>query len=83
MEFGSLADGVWRLAIPALAYTSTLGNPLLPRLYGDINNDNTVEGGTDFSEFGARFGLSLSTQAQSYDSGTPFGAFLFLPSSSE
>src|SRR5439155_16859470 len=51
VESGSLADGRWRLAIPSAGnYQSALNDPTLRRLYGDSNNDGTVDG-TDFGFF--------------------------------
>jgi len=59
VNFGSLADGLWQLSIPQADYQSPTGDTTLRRLFGDIHNDGTIEGGVDFSEFGARFGLSI------------------------
>ena len=55
---GSLADGRWQLAIPPAGFTSTADDPTLRRLFGDSNNDGTVDG-TDFGDFGNSFGLTL------------------------
>ena len=59
VEYGSLADGRWQMTIPSLGYTSTLNDPTLRRLFGDFNNDGTVDG-TDFSQFGATFGQTVA-----------------------
>ncbi len=58
VEFASLADGRWQLAIPSLNYTSPLNDPNLRRLFGDINGDGTIDGPNDFSAFGAAFGIT-------------------------
>jgi photosystem II stability/assembly factor-like uncharacterized protein len=59
VENGSLADGRWQMAIPSLGYTSTLNDPSLRRLFGDFNNDGTVDG-TDFAAFGTAFGQTAA-----------------------
>ncbi len=61
VEFGSLADGYWQLAIPSMNYHSTLGSTQLRRLFGDIDNNGTVDGSTDFAAFGSVFGATVST----------------------
>jgi ELWxxDGT repeat protein len=58
IEHGSLADGRWQLAIPSLNYTSPLHGLDLRRLYGEINNDLTVDG-ADLTVFGNNFGTSF------------------------
>jgi len=66
VEFGSLSDGRWRLEIPSAAgYMSNPAavNEQIPRLFGDINNDGTVDGGLDFGQFGTTFGLSAGVPA--------------------
>lgn len=60
VENGSLSDGYWQLAIPSLGYSSALGDFELRRLFGDNNNDGTVDS-IDFSGFGSTFGLSSGT----------------------
>ena len=55
IESGSLTDGRWQLTIPGVNYASTLNDPSLRRLFGDSNNDGTVDA-TDFGSFGASFG---------------------------
>jgi hypothetical protein len=59
VESSSLADGRWQLAIPYLSYTSPLNDPNLRRLFGDSNNDGTVDG-TDFGDFGSVFGQTVA-----------------------
>jgi hypothetical protein len=67
VEFGSLADGQWRLTIDRTFVQGALGGALMAanyvntttvyRLFGDVNGDRTVDS-TDFNQFGAAFGLS-------------------------
>ena len=59
VENGSLADGRWQLAVVPAGFTSTAGDTTLRRLFGDNNNDGTVDG-TDFGNFGNDFGLTLA-----------------------
>jgi ELWxxDGT repeat protein len=59
VENGSLADGRWQLSIPYFSYTSSLNDPNLRRLFGDSNNDGTVDG-TDFGDFGSAFGQTVA-----------------------
>jgi hypothetical protein len=54
IESGSLADGLWQLAIPSLGYTS----PNLGRLFGDDDANGTVNA-TDFAVLGNAFGTTL------------------------
>ena len=54
VEYGSLTDGRWQIAIPYLSYVS----PEFHRLFGDFNGDRAIDGGTDFANFGTTFGLS-------------------------
>ncbi|CAN5206708.1 hypothetical protein BH11PLA2_BH11PLA2_44340 [soil metagenome] len=58
IEYGSLADGRWQLAIPYLSYTSPNNDPNLRRLFGDINTDLTVNG-SDLVDFGNVFGSNF------------------------
>ncbi len=58
VEFGSLADGRWQLAIPSAGYTSALNDANLRRLFGDVNGDGTVDGPNDFAAFGTVFGTT-------------------------
>jgi len=70
-DFGSLQDGNWILTVAASGVsagsvpmtanysTPTSGPGSIHRLFGDINGDRTVEGGGDFSQFGAAFGSSV------------------------
>jgi hypothetical protein len=79
VESGSLADGRWQLAIPLLNYQSTLIDPNLRRLFGDSNNDGTVDG-TDFGQFGSVFGQTLANSpfddnADATVDGTDFAQF--------
>ena len=79
VENGSLADGRWQMAIPSLGYTSTLNDPTLRRLFGDFNNDGTVDG-TDFSQFGAAFGQTVANSPFDFNGdgtvdGTDFAQF--------
>ncbi len=67
VEYGSLADGRWQLAIPSVGYTSALNSTNLRRLFGDINNDGTVDGSTDFAQFGAVFGTSPGVNMSAFD----------------
>ena len=74
-----LADGRWRLAIPSLGYLSALNDPTLRRLFGDSNNDGTVDG-TDFGNFGSVFGQTLANSSFDFNGdgtvdGTDFGQF--------
>ncbi|CAN5546274.1 hypothetical protein BH11PLA2_BH11PLA2_25390 [soil metagenome] len=55
VEYGSLSDGRWQLAIPSLNYTSALNDPNLRRIFGDANLDGTVNG-SDLVLFGNAFG---------------------------
>lgn len=55
VQYGSLADGRWQLSIPWLSYTSILGDSNLRRLFGDHDNNGTVDG-IDFVAFGSVFG---------------------------
>jgi predicted outer membrane repeat protein len=60
VEYGSLTDGRWELAIASSGYNSTTSgvNPaMLRRLYGDTQNDGTVDG-TDLVVFGNAFGTA-------------------------
>jgi hypothetical protein len=81
VEYGSLADGRWQLAIPSLNFTTVAGDQNLRRLYGDINNDGTVDG-ADFGAFGNQFGSTLGPNVSGFDynndgtiDGTDFGEF--------
>lgn len=58
VENGSLADGRWQLTIPSVGLTSTLNDTVLRRLFGDVDNNGTVDAG-DFGIFGTTFGASL------------------------
>jgi ELWxxDGT repeat protein len=58
VEFSSLADGRWQLAIPSLSYTSPLNGADIRRRYGEINNDLTVDG-ADLIILGNNFGTSF------------------------
>jgi hypothetical protein len=57
----SLTDGYWTLAVAPAGYSFTSTNldavPQLHRLFGDINNDKTVDG-SDFGVFGTQFGTT-------------------------
>ena len=79
VENQSLADGRWRLAIPSLGYQSGLNDPTLRRLFGDSNNDGTVDG-TDFGNFGSVFGQTLANSPFDFNGdgtvdGTDFAQF--------
>ena len=79
VENGSLADGRWRLAIPSASFQSTLNDPTLRRLFGDSNNDGTVDG-TDFGDFGAVFAQTVTnspfdSNADDTVDGTDFAQF--------
>ncbi len=67
VEFGSLADGRWQLAIASASFTSTAGDEQLRRLYGDINNDGTVSGNPDFAQFGSAFGTTPGIGVSAFD----------------
>jgi hypothetical protein len=67
VEHGSLADGRWQLAIPSSNYASTLNGLDLRRLFGEINNDLTVDG-TDLLVFGNNFGTHFTPFDWNYDS---------------
>ena len=58
VEYGSLADGYWQLAIPSLGYISQAGSSTLFRLFGDINGDSTVTAGGDQIVFDSAFGTT-------------------------
>lgn len=60
VQAGSLTDGRWRLAIPSLGYQSALNDASLRRLFGDADNNGTVDA-SDFSAFGTSFGQSASS----------------------
>ena len=79
VENGSLADGRWQLAVVPAGFTSTAGSTQLRRLFGDSNNDGTVDG-TDFGNFGSVFGLTLANSpfddnADGTVDGTDFAQF--------
>jgi hypothetical protein len=79
VEDGSLADGRWQLAIPNASFQSGLNDPTLRRLFGDTNNDGTVDG-TDFGDFGTVFGATLANSPFDFNTdgtvdGTDFGEF--------
>ncbi len=75
VEYGSLADGQWRLAVPAAGYQSSASDPLLRRLFGDFNGDSTVDGATDFAAFGSVFGTTLTASPFDFNAdGTIDGA---------
>ena len=79
VESGSLADGRWQLAIPSASFVSTLNDPALRRLFGDSNNDGTVDG-TDFGDFGTAFGLTVANSPFDFNAdgtvdGTDFAEF--------
>ena len=79
VENGSLADGRWQLSIPYLNYTSPLNDPNLRRLFGDSNNDGTVDG-TDFADFGTAFGQTVANSPFDFNGdgtvdGTDFAEF--------
>jgi autotransporter-associated beta strand protein len=79
VEYGSLADYRWQLAIPSQNYTSTLNDPNLRRLFGDFNNDGTVDG-TDFGNLGTAFGQTVANSPFDYNvdgtvDGTDFAEF--------
>ena len=59
-QSGSLADGYWQLAIPSVGYLSPLNSPSLRRLFGDLNNDGTIDGATDFAAFGNDYGRTVA-----------------------
>jgi hypothetical protein len=59
VEYGSLADGRWRLAIPgANNYQSPLNGDNIRRLFGNLNADGTVDG-ADLTQFGNAFGTNF------------------------
>jgi hypothetical protein len=79
IEYGSLTDGRWQLAIPNANYQSALNDTNLRRLFGDVNNDGTVDG-TDFGNFGGVFAQTLLGSPFDFNvdgtvDGTDFGAF--------
>lgn len=63
---GSLADGRWQLNIPSLGYTSHLGDTNFRRLFGDNDNNGTVDA-ADFSNFGNLFGMTQAGLAFDFD----------------
>jgi hypothetical protein len=80
VEYGSLADGYWRVATPGLGYLSPLNDPSLRRLFGDINGDGQVDGGTDFAAFAlgdvTPITMALDFNADgTIDGGTDFAEF--------
>jgi hypothetical protein len=79
IDYGSLSDGRWQLAVPSLGYLSPLNDPTLRRLFGDFNNDGSMDG-TDFGNFGAVFGQHVVGNAFDFTSdgtvdGTDFAQF--------
>ena len=70
------AAGNWR-SVPRLP--STLDDPRLRRLFGDSNNDGTVDG-TDFAAFGNAFGQTVANSPFDFNGdgtvdGTDFAQF--------
>lgn len=55
VENGSLADGRWQLAIPALGFTSDANDVNLRRLFGDADGNGSVTA-ADFNEFRLVYG---------------------------
>lgn len=79
IDYASLADGRWQLAIPSESFLSTAGDTNLRRLFGDYDNSGTVDAG-DFGNFGNDFGFTLPGSAFDYDNNgsidaTDFGEF--------
>jgi len=84
VEYGSLGDGNWTLAIAPASYNSvTAGVPAseLRRMYGNTNNDTTVDA-TDFGQFGNSFGGTFVPGVNPFDwntdgtvDATDFGQF--------
>ena len=67
------------MAIPSASFQSTLNDPTLRRLFGDSNNDGTVDG-TDFGDFGAVFAQTVAASPFDFNGdgtidGTDFGEF--------
>lgn len=73
VEFGSLADGRWQMAVTPASFTSpnTPGDIQLRRLFGNVDNDTTV-GGTDFGFF-PPFG-AITNSPFDWDNNSDFGA---------
>ena len=73
-----MSDGYWQLSIPSVSYISPLDNSNLRRLFGDIDNNGTVEGAIDFTSFGAEFNSSGANLAFDFNNdGTVDGAVDF------
>lgn len=52
VEYDSLADGRWRLALPVFSYENPIGagDPIIRRLFGDVDGNGLVDG-NDFGFF--------------------------------
>jgi hypothetical protein len=81
VEYASLADGYWQLAVVPASFTSTAGDPTLRRFFGDNNGDGTIDG-TDFASFGTQFGTTPGPNVSGFDynndgtiDGLDFGQF--------
>lgn len=78
VEANSLSDGRWELAIPASTYNSTLAGlspVMLRRLFGDNQNDGTVNG-SDLVQFGNVFSSNTAPLFDYNGDGTVNGADL-------
>ena len=60
IEYGSLADGRWQLAIPYLSYTSPLNDVNLRRLFGDVDSNGTVQASDALRILRAAVGQAVS-----------------------
>jgi hypothetical protein len=81
VEYASLADGYWQLAVVPASFSSTAGDTTLRRFFGDINADGTIDG-VDFASFGGQFGTTPGPNVSGFDynndgtiDGTDFGQF--------
>ncbi len=64
VEFGSLADGLYTLAVNLPGVSNNLF--AFHRLFGDVNGDRTVSA-VDFAAFGSVFGVTLTGSAFDFD----------------
>ena len=66
------------MSIPTASFTSTLGDDTLRRIFGNSNNDSTIDG-TDFGDFGGAFGggasLAFDYNQDNTVDGNDFGFF--------
>lgn len=73
VEYGSLADGRWQLGIPALGFTSLVGDTDLRRLFGDADANGNINA-DDFAVFGNFFGATAVGNPFDFDNNTTINA---------